>query len=43
MKFRKVAGYKINMQKAFVFLYVNNEHMNVKENNDFYHHLNKMK
>lgn len=31
MKFRKVAGYKINMQKTFVFLYVNNEHMNVKE------------
>lgn len=32
-KFRKIAGYKINIQKTITFLYINDEHMNLKLEN----------
>ena len=32
-EFRKIAGYKINIPKTITFLYINNEHMDIKIQN----------
>jgi hypothetical protein len=41
--FRRVAGYKINLQKSVSFLHTNNEHQErTQENNSIYNSLKKL-